>query len=88
MNANGNISNYYPDFIVNKSGAEVYIIETKGLVDEDVALKMERLKQWCEDVNGARSGVRYDFIFVDEEGFNQYKPKSFEDLAGNFKEYK
>ena len=88
VNANGNISNYYPDFIVNKSGAEVYIIETKGLVDEDVALKMERLKQWCEDVNGARSGVRYDFIFVDEEGFNQYKPKSFEDLAGNFKEYK
>ncbi len=30
-NSEGDISNYYPDFIVKKSNEEVYIIETKGL---------------------------------------------------------
>ena len=45
VNASGEISNYYPDFIVKKSNKESFIIETKGLEDLDVPLKMERLKQ-------------------------------------------
>ena len=60
----GNISNYYPDFIVKRTEKEYYVIETKGLVDLDVAPKMERLKQWCEDVNSILSDVKYDFIYV------------------------
>ncbi|MDP4030380.1 MAG: DEAD/DEAH box helicase family protein, partial [Gallionella sp.] len=44
VNADGNISNYYPDFIVKTSPKEIYIVETKGLEDLDVPLKMERLK--------------------------------------------
>ncbi len=84
----GNISNYYPDFIVKKTEKEVFIIETKGLEDLDVPRKIERLKQWCDDVNQAQSDVTYDFIFVDEESFKKYNPKSFAELISNFRQYK
>jgi len=66
VNADGNISNYYPDFIVKKNRSESFIIETKGLEDLDVPLKMMRLRHWCDDINSVQSDVTYDFIFVDE----------------------
>ena len=88
VNAAGDISNYYPDFIVKKSKGEIFIIETKGLEDLDVPLKMDRLKQWCVDINKAQSVIKYDYIFVDEESFNQYKPKSFRELIDGFRDYK
>ncbi|MBI4369248.1 MAG: type III restriction endonuclease subunit R, partial [Elusimicrobia bacterium] len=88
VNANGEISNYYPDFIVKRTAKEVYVVETKGLQDLDVPLKMERLKQWCADINKEQSATHYDFVFVDEEGFNKYRPKSFTALIKGFREYK
>ncbi|MBL4786545.1 MAG: DEAD/DEAH box helicase family protein [Cohaesibacteraceae bacterium] len=88
VNADGNISNYYPDFIVKKSEKEIFIIETKGLEDLDVPLKTARLEQWCEDINRAQSEVTYDFVFVDQESFEKYGPKSFADLVTNFRQYK
>jgi len=88
VNADGDISNYYPDFIVKESGKNIYIIETKGLEDLDVPLKMERLKQWCEDVNKIQDEVRFDYIFVDQEGYEKYKPTSFKQVAEGFVEYK
>ena len=51
-------------------------------------LKTERLKQWCEDVNRVQSDVTFDFVFVDEEGFRKYSPKTFAELAANFRQYK
>ena len=88
QNSSGDISNYYPDFIVKKSEKETYIIETKGLEDLDVPLKIERLNQWCEDINSIQSGIKYDWIFVDEESFHEYRPKTFSDLIKGFGKYK
>ena len=88
VNADGYISDYYPDFIVKKDEKHIYIVETKGLEDLDTPLKMARLKQWCEDINSLQSKIIFDFIFVDEEGFNKYKPDSFSDLLDNFRKYK
>ena len=88
VNADGNISNYYPDFLVKLSGGQIVVVETKGLVDLDVPLKMQRLRQWCEDVKTLQPEVSYDFVYVDQENFGRYKPKSFEDLLGGFREYK
>jgi len=88
VNANGDISNYYPDFIVKKSDNETFIVETKGLEDLDVPLKMQRLKQWCEDINKAQSGIVYDFVFVDQESFEKYRPGTFQSLIDGFKQYK
>ncbi len=88
VNASGDISNYYPDFIVKKSEKEIYIVETKGQEDLEVPPKMERLKQWCADINKAQSAVRYDYVYVDEESFDKYQPKNFGSLVTSFREYK
>ncbi len=88
VNSNGDISNYYPDFIVKLSDKYTVIVETKGQEDLDVPLKMARLRQWCEDINGMQSEVTYNFVYVDEEGFKKYEPKSFADLLASFREYK
>lgn len=88
VNADGDISNYYPDFFVKLSAKEIYIVETKGQADLDVPLKTRRLKQWCEDINRVQSEVKYDFVYVDQESFDKYNPKSFRELAAGFTEYK
>lgn len=88
VKADGDISNYYPDFVVKLPGNRVVIVETKGQQDVDVEPKMARLKQWCEDVNRADSGVTYDYAYVDEESFKKYAPKSFSSLLTAFREFK
>jgi type III restriction enzyme len=88
VNADGDIANYYPDFLVKLSPGWVVVVETKGLEDLDVPLKLQRLHLWCEDVNALQAEVNYDFVYVDEAGFKQYVPKSFADLLAGFREYK
>jgi type III restriction enzyme len=87
VNADGDISNYYPDFLVKLSPKKIYIVETKGQEDLDVPLKMQRLRQWCEDINKVQSDVKYGFVYVDQESFEKYKLGSFRELIENFKEY-
>ncbi len=88
VNVTGDISNYYPDFLVKLSGKRIVVVETKGQEDLDVPLKMARLRQWCEDINRVQSDMKYDFVYVDQEGFEKYKPNSFRQLLGSFREYK
>ena len=88
VNADGDISNYYPDFMVKLSSKRVVIVETKGQEDLDVPLKMARLRQWCEDINKVGTDVEYDFVYVDEESFEKFKPTTFGQLLEGFNEYK
>ncbi len=88
VNADGDISNYYPDFLVKLSDGRIVVVETKGLADLDVPLKMQRLRQWCDDVNAVQSDVNYDFVYVGQESFEKYKPKLFEDILNGFRDYK
>ncbi|NLD37897.1 MAG: DEAD/DEAH box helicase family protein [Desulfatiglans sp.] len=88
INKDGFPSNYYPDFLVKVSEKEIVIVETKGLEDMDVPEKMGRLKQWCEDINIAQSEFHFDYAYVDEAGFQRYRPKNFNDLMKTFREYK
>ncbi|TAK35201.1 MAG: type III restriction endonuclease subunit R [Chloroflexota bacterium] len=88
VNADGDISNYYPDFLVKLSDNRVYIVETKGQEDLDVPLKMHRLAQWCKDINRVQTRVLYDFVYVDQESFERYRPVSFGQLVDGFREYK
>ncbi|WP_297445176.1 DEAD/DEAH box helicase family protein [Acidiferrobacter sp.] len=87
VNADGDISNYYPDFFVKLSDKTLVIVETKGQVDLDVPRKMDRLRQWCEDINRIQSDVKYAFVYVDQEGFEKYRPTTFKGLMGGFREY-
>jgi type III restriction enzyme len=88
VNADGDISNYYPDFLVKLADKRIFIVETKGQEDLDVPLKMQRLRQWCEDINRLQADVKYDFVYVDQEGFEKFKPTSFRQLIDGFREYK
>ncbi len=88
INASGDISNYIPDFIVKSDKGDVFIVETKGHEDLDDPLKLARLRQWCDDINGLQTKVKYDFVYVDEEGFHKFKPSSLKELVGSFREYK
>jgi len=88
VKADGNISNYYPDFIVKLTDGRSVVVETKGQADLDVPLKVARLKLWCEDINALASDGQWDFAYVDEVGFRKYSPQSFEHLLSGFREYK
>jgi type III restriction enzyme len=88
VTADGDISNYYPDFLVKTAEGDIVVVETKGREDLDVPLKMARLAQWCEDVNRVQKDAAYDFVYVDEEGFEKYRPASFGQLREAFREYK
>ena len=88
VKADGDISNYYPDFIVKLTDGRVVIVETKGQQDLDVPLKMARLRQWCEDINKVQTETDFGFVFVDDAGFEKYQPKTFVDLFAAFREYR
>jgi type III restriction enzyme len=88
VKADGSISSYYPDFFVKTGEKDLFIVETKGLEDPEVPLKMQRLIKWCEDINEAQKTIRFDYLFVDEEDFDRYKPDTFDDVVRNFTKYK
>jgi type III restriction enzyme len=88
VNADGDISNYYPDFVVKMTDGDIFVVETKGEEDLDVPLKMARLSQWSEDMNRLHPDKRYDFVYVDEESFKKYRPTSFGQLVAGFRGYK
>lgn len=88
VNRDGNISYYYPDFIVKLPKNRIVIVETKGNADLDTPLKMARLRQWCEDVNRAQSEVKYEWLYVEQEVFEKYGVKDFGELTKIFQWYK
>ncbi|MFP5357317.1 MAG: DEAD/DEAH box helicase family protein [Gammaproteobacteria bacterium] len=90
VRADGDLSNYVPDFIAKAADGTVYIIETKGRAELDLPQKMARLKQWCEDANVASahsSGPEYCFVYVDQEGFERNPPRDFAGLRAAFRDY-
>lgn len=88
VNTDGDIANYYPDFWIKLIDERVIVAETKGREDLDVPFKMQRLSQWCEDVNRITPDVDYNFVYVDQESFDVYKPQTFQELLDGFTEYK
>ncbi len=80
-NADGEIKDYYPDFVVKVDFKTVYIIELKGAEDLDDIQKVKRLAQWCEDVNKISSGVKYHSLYIMQETYNKYKPQSFSQVV-------
>jgi len=83
-NASGSIANYYPDFFVKKDNSTIYIIETKGREDLDDVEKIKRLKQWCEDATERVNGKTYTPLYVKQEDWEKYRPKTYADLVANF----
>lgn len=90
VRANGELSNYVPDFLVKAPDGNVWIIETKGREELDLPQKMARLRQWCEEATDASQtsgGTKYRFVYVDQGGFERHPPTSFAMLVAGFVEY-
>lgn len=90
VKADGDLSNYTPDFIVKTTDEGVWIVETKGREEIDLSQKMTRLRQWCEDATEASKAdgkVAYRFVYVDQEGYERDPPKTFAALAASFREF-
>ena len=98
VDAEGRIRDYYPDFIVKLANDTTYVVETKGLEDLDVPLKMARLKAWCDDINKQQER-RFDFVFVPQaefeslldsytKGHRTNADKTFKVLADSMTQYK
>ena len=83
-NADGAISDFYPDFIVKATPKKMYIVETKGREDLDDPLKIERLWVWCEDINAQQKETVYIPLYIKQEEFVKYHPKTFNDVATLF----
>ena len=81
-NADGNISEYYPDFIIKVSPKEYYIVETKGREDLDDIEKIKRLEQWCVDVNANQKNAKYQTIYIKQEEWEAQgkKLKNFQEV--------
>jgi len=86
QNASGDISNYYPDFLVKVSPTEVYVVELKGREDLDDIEKIKRLRQWCDDVNTNQKKVAYNALYIKQEVWEglEHKPRSFEEVVRVF----
>ncbi len=90
VKADGDLSNYIPDFFVKTADGTVWIVETKGRAELDLPQKMARLSQWCADATSAsqaEGGPAYRFVYVDQAGFEMHKPKQFAALPAAFTEY-
>ncbi|MBD3328703.1 type III restriction endonuclease subunit R [Candidatus Peregrinibacteria bacterium] len=83
----GNIHDYYPDFIIKQTENKIYILETKGREDLNDLRKIKRLKIWCDDVNIAQNGRQYIPLYVKQDDWEKHKNdvKTFEDIAETFK---
>ena len=73
QNSAGDLSNYIPDFLVKKDMWTIYIMETKGGEYVDDALKFNRLKEWCADVNAIQNRYKYVPLYIKDEDFRNYQ---------------
>jgi type III restriction enzyme len=72
----GGLRNYRPDFVVRTPGDRMFIVETKGAEDLEVARKDLRAKKWCEDASRL-TGQEWKYIKVPEGDFRGYQLRNF-----------
>ncbi len=97
VRADGDLSTYTPDFFVRTTDGAVWLVETKGREELDLPQKMARLRHWCADTTTADAAPlrpagtpapRYDYVFVDQAGFEKHPPATFAGLVAAFTDYK
>ena len=85
QNSEGRIAAYYTDFLVRCSNGRCYAVELKGVEDEDVRLKRERLRQWCVDVNRVQE-QQWSSLYILQKEWDKYRDKlrTFADVVELF----
>ncbi|MBI2304840.1 MAG: DEAD/DEAH box helicase family protein [Chloroflexi bacterium] len=80
----GGIRLYYPDFVVRMVSGEMWLLETKGVEDVEVAQKDARAAQWCKDATIA-TGISWDFEKVPYAVFQGSSASTIEELIAEIK---
>ena len=83
----GNIHEFFPDFLIKITEQDIYIAETKGREDLDDVRKIKRLQIWCSDVNAAQNVRRYVPLYVKHETWEKHQKdiKTFKNIIELFK---
>ena len=84
VKSSGEITRYFPDFLVRNDKGEVWVVEMKGRKDIDDVRKQNRLKQWCDDVRKLTSDYVVGSLFIEESEYNKNPVKTFADLITMF----
>jgi type III restriction enzyme len=75
---------YFPDFLVsvrNADGQDInWIVETKGEVRPNTALKSEAAQLWCEKMSGTKYG-RWQYLFVQQRALEALLASGVKSLA-------
>lgn len=50
ISSQGGMRYYSPDFIVQATDGDMFLVETKGIEDIEVPIKDNRARKWCHDV--------------------------------------
>ena len=79
LSSQGGVRYYYPDFIVRFVHGGMFLVETKGLEDIEVARKDARATKWCQDAT-ALTGISWHYIKVQESVFRSTTATTFEQL--------
>lgn len=83
LNHKGNMRYYFPDFVV-KTKEGMFIVETKGREDLEVAQKDARTNKWCQDASKI-SGIKWHYLKVPQDDFYKYQYATFNDLISAIK---
>jgi len=80
QSSQGAVRYYYPDFLVRTVSGGMWLVETKGIEDIEVAQKDARAIQWCRDAS-EMSGVAWRYVKVGYDMFQATTGKTFAELA-------
>lgn len=79
VRSNGQLSTYTPDFIVRGTNGMMYLVETKGREDADVARKARAAIGWCD---AASTDVKWTFVYVPEHASGAMGSGKWQTLLG------
>src|SRR6266446_5609998 len=83
LKPSGSISFYYPDWVavqMTRQGEVNWIIETKGRVWEDTAIKDTAMRDWCARIS-PQTGQRWEYARVNQSTFEAQKPCTLVDAT-------
>jgi type III restriction enzyme len=75
-----NVRNYFPDFVVQTTPDQFWLIETKGREDIEVALKDQAAHLWCETVSQLVA-VEWRYLKVPQPDYEKLQPENFAELV-------
>ena len=73
------LRHYVPDFVVF-ANSNFYVIETKGMEEAELEIKMRHAKEWCKRVSEL-SKYRWFYFKISKSDFEKYKNQPFSILV-------